>query len=136
MLPKPTTAPTKKEIKMVEPVKMVLMTGSAILASRLGELWNMSPSEATAISEPLARILERLGWLETTSKYADYAMLATALGVYVTPRIIAMQMEVPKKEVKNVNQTTNNSTTDYRASDPKSTPDGTSYVKAAFAGIY
>lgn len=54
-------------------------------------IWQFTPEESQAISEPAARILERIGAAEVTGKYGDYIALTMALGMAVIPRIVLMQ---------------------------------------------
>jgi len=62
-------------------------------------LWKVSDEEVQTISQPLARILARMGATESMNKYADYIALATGLIIIVVPRMIIYQ-QMTKKEGK------------------------------------
>lgn len=62
-------------------------------------LWKVSDEEIQTISQPLARILARMGATESMNKYGDYIALATGLIIIVVPRMIIHQ-QLNKKEVK------------------------------------
>lgn len=106
-LPTPKT-PTKKKSSSKEPaldkslesnVSMLLQTGFEFASTRLGEHWKVSEEETKAISEPMTRILQRLGVNETANKYMDYFALLAGVGMVIVPRVLITQ-SMPK-EVQN-----------------------------------
>lgn len=74
--------------------------GMVGLATKQPDIWAIRPDELTQISKPAARIVERAGQLETTNKYADYALLLGALALVVMPRLILTKtLTAPQREV-------------------------------------
>ncbi|MCK9327711.1 MAG: hypothetical protein M0P69_19610, partial [Bacteroidales bacterium] len=67
------------------------------LATKQPEIWEVRPDELQQISRPAARIVERAGQLETTNKYADYALLLGALAMVVLPRILITKAMKPQE---------------------------------------
>lgn len=107
-LPTPKV-PAKKRSSAKEPaidkslesnVSMFLATGFEFISTRLGEHWKVSDEEVKAISEPMTKILQRLGVNETANKYMDYFALLAGVGMVVVPRILISQ-SVSKTEVQN-----------------------------------
>lgn len=79
--------------------------GMVGLATKQPDIWAVRPEELDQISKPAARLVERAGQLETSNKYADYALLLGALALVVLPRLILTKtLAAPKQEVipKNV----------------------------------
>jgi hypothetical protein len=86
----------KDEVKndnenLTQTVNMMLMGIFGLVAGRAGEHWNITLEEASGVSLPLSRILERLGFLETANQYGDYVALITAVGIIVIPRVLMTQ---------------------------------------------
>lgn len=81
------------------------------LATKQPEIWEVRPDELQQISKPAARIVERAGQLETTNKYADYALLLGALAMVVLPRILITKAMKPQ-EVRHHAGTNDRSNTD------------------------
>lgn len=77
--------------------------GMVGLATKQPDVWAIRPDELAQISKPAARLVERAGQLETTNKYADYALLLGALALVVLPRIIMSKtikaQQQPQREV-------------------------------------
>lgn len=80
------------------------------LATKQPDIWAVRPEELDQISKPAARLVERAGQLETSNKYADYALLLGALALVVLPRLILTKtLAAPKQEVIPQNVRTNDS---------------------------
>jgi len=75
--------------------------GMVGLATKQPDIWAIRPDELSQISKPAARIIERAGQLETTNKYADYALLLGSLALIVLPRLILTKTmsAPPQREV-------------------------------------
>ena len=74
--------------------------GMVGLATKQPDIWAIRPDELSQISKPAARIIERAGQLETTNKYADYALLLGSLALIVLPRLILTKtLTAPQREV-------------------------------------
>jgi hypothetical protein len=70
-------------------INMILMTVSAIVASRPGlEIWMLRPEEIQQISTPLSNILAKSEALSGMTEHADAIALAIACGTILIPRIM------------------------------------------------
>lgn len=102
---KPTAAPDLTQLE--NNIEFVAAAGFGMvgLATKQPDIWAIRPEELTQISKPAARIVERAGQLETTNKYADYALLLGALALVVLPRLILTKTmsAPPQREVQNTN---------------------------------
>lgn len=72
--------------------------GMVGLATKQPNIWEVRPDELQQISRPAARLVERAGQLETSNKYADYALLLGALAMIVLPRILITKAMQPREE--------------------------------------
>ena len=79
---------------------MLVIAGFGLTAKMMNdvETWTISDEESATISEPLTRILQRIGVNESMNKYADYIGLCTALTITIAPRVIITQVNKKKGE--------------------------------------
>lgn len=122
-IPVPASLPKKSHHKKAETkpaqndttaenLGMLLMTGFTIISIRAGDHWKLDENEVKAITEPMARIINRLIPAASSSKYTDYALLALGLTMVITPRVM-MSMELSKggkkdeREIKNISPKAN-----------------------------
>jgi hypothetical protein len=98
---KPAAAPDLSQLE--NNIEFVAAAGFGMvgLATKQPDIWAIRPDELTQISKPAARLVERAGQLETTNKYADYALLLGALAMVVIPRLILTKTmsAPPQREV-------------------------------------
>ncbi len=100
---KPAAAPDLSQLE--NNIEFVAAAGFGMvgLATKQPDVWAIRPDELAQISKPAARLVERAGQLETTNKYADYALLLGALALVVLPRIIMSktikEQQQPQREV-------------------------------------
>lgn len=85
------------DIVIKSSLESLLTIGFGFLSKSFGEHWNITSGEATAISDPLTRILKRLGLEKLDDKYIDYISLCTALGMVVVPRVL-VEVNKPRGE--------------------------------------
>ncbi len=107
---KPAAAPDLSQLE--NNIEYVTAAGFGMvgLATKQPDIWAIRPDELQQISQPAARIVERAGQLETTNKYADYALLLGALALVVLPRLILTKtLAAPKKEMIPANAGPNDS---------------------------
>ncbi|MCK9327032.1 MAG: hypothetical protein M0P69_16185 [Bacteroidales bacterium] len=114
--------------------------GMVGLATKNPDVWMIRADELEQISKPAARLVERAGQLETTNKYADYALLLGALALVVLPRILLTktmnaqqrQPQQSKREVTNAGQNDGSDrNTERKAADPVSN-DGADPIAALY----
>ena len=99
---KKTSSKSDKELDKTLESNLRLLIGSGFgFATKLtsNPIWEISDEEATAISTPATRILQRLSLNESMNKYADYIALTAALGMVIVPRVIMQQAEPKEKGV-------------------------------------
>lgn len=102
---KPAAAPDLTQLENNITYVAAAGFGMVGLATKQPDIWAVRPEELDQISKPAARLVERAGQLETSNKYADYALLLGALALVVLPRLIMTKtLAAPKQEVipKNV----------------------------------
>jgi hypothetical protein len=81
---------------------LLLVGGFDMLSQRLGPEWALDPGndaeypEAKKVSEPAARIIDRLGG-SAIGKYGDWIALAGGIAMLVGPRVYLHLQKAPKR---------------------------------------
>jgi hypothetical protein len=87
--------------ELSENIAMLLKTGTDVIALRAGELWVLEDAEVESIAQPLAKVLEKIGWLDKAVNASPLIQLIAATGIVLCPRIIVqVALNKAKKEVK------------------------------------
>lgn len=100
--PKKSTTVKKAEelAQLTTSIQMLTCTGFGVYAGIAHKpIWIVTPEEAQPVAEPAARIVDRMGYSETTSKYTDYLMLMAGVAGIVIPRVL---LEGQNKKVTNI----------------------------------
>lgn len=101
--------PAKNLMELSDNIRILLVSGFAMLAVRTGPVWEVTEAEADSIAKPLSKIMDKAGQTETVNKYSDYIMLLTALAVVILPRLLVTKqlktMTKPTKEVNTIDRT-------------------------------
>lgn len=96
--------PTNKSLNMSsKDLNPLLMGTFNLLSTKLGEFWQIDEKEATSVTEPLVKILDKLDLLEKVSNVSDGAALILGCATIVIPRLLITQSMHTKKpqEVQN-----------------------------------
>jgi hypothetical protein len=75
-------------------IRMLIVTSFTFASTKIHPVWSISDEEAKSLSEPITRIMQRMGVAETASANADYIALAIAVSIVIIPRV----MMTPKKQ--------------------------------------
>lgn len=70
------------------------------LSGAAGDHWRLRQDETEKLAVPLAKIIDRLGGLETTNAAADYIALFVAVGVILIPRVIISRKYKVVKQIE------------------------------------
>lgn len=98
---KPAQPKVNPELQeLADNIKLFTMAAFSGLAAVHNPIWELRADEAENIAGPAARIMERLGALETTNAAADYIALTIGLAVIVVPRMVLIKSMQPEKVVK------------------------------------
>lgn len=82
-------------------VRMLISMGFGLAATLTKNgIWNVANEEAKAMSEPLTRILQRMGVSESMSKYGDWIALSAAATVTLAPRILITMAQAQEQKGK------------------------------------
>lgn len=78
----------------------ILMGAFSLIGSKFGTHWNISEEEATAVTQPLVKVLEKMDLLEKVSNISDGAMLVVGCGSIIIPRLLVQQEIIKGKRVE------------------------------------